>query len=157
MGFKKVQILTQNSKWLAFGFTEKHLFTAKTDWNSVFLDLKAQILYRLHIMFWYISFYGLNFFFQILAKSKEVKLAFGFTNKWQIAVKIVRNSVFLSRKGQIRDRLHIMVSYISFYVFFKKIQISAQNPKGVVAFGFIKKCQFVTKNWPKLCIFYYKT
>jgi hypothetical protein len=31
MGFKKIQILVQNSNVLALGFTEKHQFEAKTD------------------------------------------------------------------------------------------------------------------------------
>jgi hypothetical protein len=44
----------------------------------------------------------------------------------------------------ILDRLYIMVMYISFYGFIKKIQILAQNPK-VLAFAFTKKSRFLTK------------
>jgi hypothetical protein len=57
MGFQKFQILDQNPKVLSFGFTEKHDFAAKTDWNSVFLGHKSQILDRLHVMVMHISFY----------------------------------------------------------------------------------------------------
>jgi hypothetical protein len=42
-------------------------------------------------------------------------LASGFTKKYQFAVQTDRNSVFLYGKAQILDRLHIMVSYLSFY------------------------------------------
>jgi hypothetical protein len=52
------QISAQNIKELAFGFTEKHQFSAKTDRNSVFLGREAQILDRLHKMILYIIFYG---------------------------------------------------------------------------------------------------
>jgi hypothetical protein len=43
MSFKKIQILSQNQKALAFVFTEKHQFAAKTDRNFVFLGRKTQI------------------------------------------------------------------------------------------------------------------
>jgi hypothetical protein len=45
--FKKNQILAQNSKGLAFGFTKKTPLCKKTDRNSVFLGRKAHIPYRL--------------------------------------------------------------------------------------------------------------
>ena len=43
MGFKKFQILAQNPKLLAFGFTQKRQFVAKIDRNSVFLDRDPHI------------------------------------------------------------------------------------------------------------------
>jgi hypothetical protein len=46
-GFKKNHNLAQNPELLAFGFTEKRYFTAKTDRNTVFLDREANILDRL--------------------------------------------------------------------------------------------------------------
>jgi hypothetical protein len=80
--------------------------------------------------------------FQILSQNPK-GLAFDFIKKCRFATKIDRNSVFLGRKAQILNRLHIMVSYISFYGL-KKNQILAQNPK-VLAFGFTEKCYFVAK------------
>jgi hypothetical protein len=57
-GFKNLQILGQNPKVLAFGFTEKRQFVAKTDQNSVFLGRDPRIPDRLYIMVLYIRFYG---------------------------------------------------------------------------------------------------
>jgi hypothetical protein len=70
-------------------------------------------------------------------------LAFSFTEKCQFTVKIDRNSVFLTRKAHILDRLHIKASYISFYGFF--FQILTQNLKGL-AVSFIEKHQFAIKS-----------
>jgi hypothetical protein len=58
MGFKKIKILSQKPKVLAFGFAEKRQFVAKTDRNSVFLGRDTHILDRLYILVLYISFYG---------------------------------------------------------------------------------------------------
>jgi len=58
MGFKKFQILPQNPKLLAFGFTQKRQFVAKIDRNSVFLDRDPYIPDRLYLMDMYIIFYG---------------------------------------------------------------------------------------------------
>jgi len=58
MGLKKIKILAQNPKVLAFGFTEKRQFVAKTDRNSVFLGRDIHIPDRLYIMVLYINFYG---------------------------------------------------------------------------------------------------
>jgi hypothetical protein len=49
-----------NLKVLAFGFTEKRQFAAKTDRNSVFLGRKADIIDRLHIVIPFVSFYSLK-------------------------------------------------------------------------------------------------
>jgi hypothetical protein len=54
--------------------------------------------------------------FQISAQNLN-GLAFSFTEKCQFTVKIDRNSVFLTRKAHILDRLHIIAPYISFYRF----------------------------------------
>jgi hypothetical protein len=58
MGIKKIQILAQNLKVFAFGFTETCQFVTKTDKNSIFFGRKAQILDQIHIVVSYISFYG---------------------------------------------------------------------------------------------------
>jgi hypothetical protein len=58
MGFKKIQILTQNPNVLAFGFTEKYQFMAKTDRNSIFLVRDPHIIHQLYIMVMYTTFYG---------------------------------------------------------------------------------------------------
>jgi hypothetical protein len=58
MGFNKFQILAQNSKVLAFNFTKKRQFVAKSDRNFIFLDHEAHILDQLYIMVMYICFYG---------------------------------------------------------------------------------------------------
>jgi hypothetical protein len=100
---------------LAFGFTEKRQFAAKTDRNSVFLDRKADILDRLHIVIPFVSFYSFKKI-QILAQNPK-GLGFSFTEKWQFAAKTDQNSVFLGHKTQILNCLHIMVPYISFYGF----------------------------------------
>jgi hypothetical protein len=57
MCFKFFQILAQNPKGNAFGFTEKRQLAVKTDQNYIFLSRKAQILDRLHIVVMHISFY----------------------------------------------------------------------------------------------------
>jgi hypothetical protein len=62
MSFKKIQILAQNPKVLAFGFTEKCQFVTKTNINSVFVGREAHIPDRLYIMVIYLKFYGFNFF-----------------------------------------------------------------------------------------------
>jgi len=50
MGFKKLKILAQNPKVLAFGFIEKRNFVAKIDWNSLVLGCDTHIPDRLYIM-----------------------------------------------------------------------------------------------------------
>jgi hypothetical protein len=55
-GFKKIQILAQIPKGLAFRFNKKRQFAAKTNQNSIFLDRKTYILDRLYIMVHYTSF-----------------------------------------------------------------------------------------------------
>jgi hypothetical protein len=71
--------LTQNPNVLAFSFTEKHEFVAKTDRNSIFLGCDAHILDQLYIMVIYTSFYGFKKN-HILAQNPKL-LAFGFTEK----------------------------------------------------------------------------
>jgi hypothetical protein len=51
-------------------------------------------------------------------------LAYGFSENYKFTEKTDRNSVFIGREPHILDRLHIMVTYISFYGFLKKIKIS---------------------------------
>jgi len=115
MGFKKLKILAQNSKVLAFGFTEKGNFVAKTDWDSVFLGRDTHIPDWLYITVLYISFYRFKKI-QILAQNPKV-LAFGFTEKRKFVAKTFWNSVFLGHDPNIPDRLYIMLLYISFYGF----------------------------------------
>jgi hypothetical protein len=43
MGFKKFQIFAQNPKPIAFGFTKKCMFEAKTDQDSLFLAVASKI------------------------------------------------------------------------------------------------------------------
>jgi hypothetical protein len=50
MRFKKIQILAQNPKVLAFGFIKKYQFAVKTDRNSVILDGEAHIPDQLYSM-----------------------------------------------------------------------------------------------------------
>jgi hypothetical protein len=49
MGFKKIQFFYQNPKVLAYGFSENHQFTEKTDRNSVFLYRDPHILDLLYL------------------------------------------------------------------------------------------------------------
>jgi hypothetical protein len=121
--------LAQNTKGLAFGFTEKRQLAVKTDQNYVFLGRKVQILDMLHIMVMYISFYGFKYFFQFSAQNPN-GLFFGINEKRLFVVKIDRKSLFLGRKIHILDWLHIMVLYISFYGL-KKL---TQNSKGSLRF-----------------------
>jgi hypothetical protein len=58
MGFKKFQILTQNSTVLAFVFNEKCQFVIKIGRNSVFIGRDVHILDQLYIMVMYLNFYG---------------------------------------------------------------------------------------------------
>jgi hypothetical protein len=58
MGFKKIQIFTQNSKVLAYGFNKNHQIAVKHDQNSVFPGRDPHILDRLYIMVLVMSFYG---------------------------------------------------------------------------------------------------
>jgi hypothetical protein len=97
------------------------------------IQISAQIPDRLHIMVSYISFYVFKKN-QILAPNP--KRAFGFTEKCSFAVKTDRTFIFLCCKAHIPDRLHVMAPYIIF-MGFKKLQISAQNPKWPS--GFTKK------------------
>jgi hypothetical protein len=74
--------------------------------------------------------------FQILSQNPN-GLASDFTEKWQFMVETDPNSVFLDRKAQILDWLHIMVLYLNFYGVLKN-QILDQNSK-VLAFNFTIK------------------
>jgi hypothetical protein len=56
VSFEKYRILHQNSKGLAFGFTDKQQFTAKTDQNFIFLRYETIIPDRLDVMAIYIKF-----------------------------------------------------------------------------------------------------
>jgi hypothetical protein len=56
--YKKIQILAQNPKVLAFAFTEKSRFLTKTDRNSIFHVQDSNILDQLYIMVLYIIFYS---------------------------------------------------------------------------------------------------
>jgi hypothetical protein len=47
MGFKKFQIFAQNPKLIAFGFTKKCMFEAKTDRGSLFFGCGTQNLDQL--------------------------------------------------------------------------------------------------------------
>jgi hypothetical protein len=71
MALKKFQTLAENAKLLAFDFTEKCQFTAKTDRNSVFLCHEANILDRLYKI---ICYTGCTYFrnVQILAPNPKV-------------------------------------------------------------------------------------
>jgi hypothetical protein len=75
--------------------------------------------------------------FQILAKNPK-GLPFGFTEKRELAAKIEWNSVFLGRKAQILDWLHIMVLYINFYGF-SRISNFGWKSKNFFAFDFVEK------------------
>jgi hypothetical protein len=61
---------------LAFSFTEKYQFVAKTDRNSVFFGREAHISNRLHIMVLYINVYGFEKNSNFGLKSKGVCLQF---------------------------------------------------------------------------------
>jgi hypothetical protein len=65
MDFLKNQILAQNPKRLAFSFTEKLQFAAKTDQYSVFLGRKAPIHDRIRITVCITIFMGFSFFKKI--------------------------------------------------------------------------------------------
>jgi hypothetical protein len=80
--------------------------------------------------------------FQISTQNPK-GLAHRFTEKLHFSAKTDRNSVCLGRNMQILDQLHIIVLYINFYGF-KKNQISAQNPKGLVH-RFTVKLELVAK------------
>jgi hypothetical protein len=89
--FLKKQFLSQNPKGLAFGFTEKHQFVAKTGWNSRFLGCKVKIPDRIHIIVPYIRFYN---FKKKLAQNLN-GLTFGFTEKHQFVAKTYQTLYFL--------------------------------------------------------------
>jgi hypothetical protein len=57
MDFKKNQNFIQNPLLLAYGFTENHLFGAKTDRHSVFLGCDPHIADWLYVTVTYMSFY----------------------------------------------------------------------------------------------------
>jgi hypothetical protein len=74
--FKKNHFLAQNTKVLAFGFTEKRQSEATTYRNYVFLGREAHILDWLYIIALYRNLYG---FFKISnfgSKSKHFSLRF---------------------------------------------------------------------------------
>jgi hypothetical protein len=101
---------------LAYGFTENRQFVAKTNQNSVFLGCDHHISDQLYLMIPYKSFHGFFKKNQIFAQNPQL-LAYGFTENHQFAEKADRNSVFISHDPHIRDRLYLMVLYMSFYVF----------------------------------------
>jgi hypothetical protein len=70
-------------------------------------------------------------------------LAFAFTEKCLLTVKISRKSVFHPHETHILSRIDISVLY-NFFRGFEKYRISTQNPKGL-AFGFTEKHLFTTK------------
>jgi hypothetical protein len=76
--FSKVSSFGSNSKGLAFGFTEKCMFTMKTIWNFVFHPREAHILARTNIIVLYTIFLGFKKY-QVLAENSK-GLAFGFTD-----------------------------------------------------------------------------
>jgi hypothetical protein len=132
MGFKKIQISAQNSKRLAFGFNEKHQFAVNTDRNSTFLGRKAHILDRLHTMVPYRIFTGLKKF-QILAQNPKGG-SIRFYQKHKFTVKSDRKSVFRGCKTHISDQLHIIVQYISFYVFYRISNFGSKFKGGSLRF-----------------------
>jgi hypothetical protein len=77
MGFKKFQISSQNPNVLAFRFTKKCQFTAKTDRISVFLGHKANMIV-----------------FQILDQNSKVS-AFSFTENSSLCEKLNETPYFL--------------------------------------------------------------
>jgi hypothetical protein len=92
--------------------------------------------------------------FQILSQNPN-GLASDFTEKWQFTVETDPNSVFLDRKAQILDWLHIMVLYLNFYGVLKN-QILDQNSK-VLSFGFTAKRQFAAKTGQNSIFLGYKS
>jgi hypothetical protein len=56
MDFKNFQMSDQNPRVIAFGFTKKWQFTAKTNRNYVFLGREVYIKDQLYIMVHYTSF-----------------------------------------------------------------------------------------------------
>jgi hypothetical protein len=55
-GFKRYGVSTQNPKGLTFGFTDKHLFIAKTGWKYEFHPRETHILFGLDFLVMYIKF-----------------------------------------------------------------------------------------------------
>jgi hypothetical protein len=95
MSFKKFQILAQNTKGLAFGFTEKRQLAVKTDQNYVFLGRKVQILDMLHIMVMYISFYGFKYFFFNFQLKIQMGYSSVLTKNACLRQKLTENPYFL--------------------------------------------------------------
>jgi hypothetical protein len=90
--------LAQNPNVLAFGFTKKHEFAVKIDWNSVFLGHKLHIPDQLYIVIPYVSFMG--FKKQILAQNTK-GFAFGFTKKnGSLRQKLTKTLYFLVVKAK---------------------------------------------------------
>jgi hypothetical protein len=58
--FQNFQIFTKNPNVLACDFTEKCLFMAKTDGNTVFLSHEVYITDRLYLIVMYINSYELK-------------------------------------------------------------------------------------------------
>jgi hypothetical protein len=69
-------------------------------------------------------------------------LGYGFTENRQFAIKTYWNSVFFGRDPHILDRLYIMVPYMSFYSFSKKIKFLLKIL--VLAYG-TENLQFAAK------------
>jgi hypothetical protein len=80
----------------------------------------------------YISFYAFSIF-PIFGLKSKWGLAFGFIEECQFEAKIDRNPIFLGRKAQISDWLHIMVMHTCFYDF-KKNSIFTSKSKGISPF-----------------------
>jgi hypothetical protein len=95
-GFKKILILAQNPKVLAFSFTEKCHFVTKIELNYVFLGRETHILELLFIMVLYIIFMGFRKN-QISTQNPKV-LDFGFTENASLWHKLTETQYFLAVK-----------------------------------------------------------
>jgi hypothetical protein len=118
--FLKNQNFAPNSYALAYGLSEKSPVCRK--------DLS-----KLHIS-WLLPHYSGSVIhnssvYEFLWLSKILiftqnpyLLAYGFNKNHHFAAKTDRNYVFLGRDPHILDRLYIMVSYMSFYMFLKNFK-----------------------------------
>jgi hypothetical protein len=129
MDFKKFQILDRKPKMLAFGFTKKCQFVAKTDRNYIFLRHEFHIPDQLYIMDHYTCFYGC---FMPFCDKNRPKLYI--SSQWipysglivhndllhmflrHFVAKIDLTYIFLGREAQIPKQLYIMVCWTSFYI-----------------------------------------
>jgi hypothetical protein len=147
MGFQNSKIFAQNPLVLAYGFTINSQFAAKTDKNLVFLGCGPNIPHLLYIMVPYMSFRGFSIYSNFRSKSIG---AYGFTINRHFATKNDQNFIFLSHDPHIRDRLYIMVPYMSFYRFSKFSKFHSNSID--VSLQFYRKSLVCGKNWSKLSI-----